>query len=443
MRFHSYGRAGVGRALDQLYPAYVMEVGDMRPREVAEAEFGRFTQGAALLVSSSMPDTKGGDASEGEEQQDGNGDDDQLSWEPIDLTPILSGEYQPPEPTLLARTDGQCLFYPGKVHSLHGESESAKSFVLQILSVSEINDGNDVLYIDFDDDEQSVTGRLIELGADTDKIAKHFVYLRPEVSPKSSAAEQAAWLRCLAGKYTLCVIDGVNNAVGVAGGSASDPDDIAAWIRDVPKKIARRTGAAVVLIDHVTKAPAGRGRWAIGPQAKMAGLDGAAYTVEVRKVLGRGLRGETSLRIGKDRPGGIRGNCGPARQSDKTQEAARVVIDSTGDPPVVTIGMWGDRDAEGEVKEFRPTNLMARLSQALESSREPRLKTESVMLVEGNKKWLMAAYDLLLGEGYLAKCGTRKGKDLTWSVRVYRETEDPLSDRFVSGGTCAPPEGSP
>ena len=312
MRLHSYGRVGLSRALEQLYPAYVMEVGDTRPQQVAEKEFIRFTQGAALLVSATKPDcnTKGNRASGKVEDSH----DDQLSWEPIDLTPILSGEYQPLMPTLLARTDGQCLFYPGKFHSLHGESESAKSFVMQVVSVSEINDGNDVLYIDFDDDEKSVTGRLIELGADKEKIAKHFVYLRPEISPKTEA-EQAAWLQVLSRKYRLCVIDGVNNAIGVQGLSAIDPDDIAAWIRDVPKKIAKRTGAAVVAIDHVTKDKINRGRWAIGPQAKMAGLDGAAYAVEVRKVLGRGLRGEISLRIGKDRPGGIRGNCGAARKS--------------------------------------------------------------------------------------------------------------------------------
>jgi hypothetical protein len=437
MRYHSYGRVGLSRALEQLYPAYVMEVGDTRPKEVAEKEFVRFTQGAALLVSATKPDwNTNGDNPSGEDS-----DDDQLSWEPIDLTPILSGEYQPLVPTLLARTDGQCLFYSGKVHSLHGESESAKSFVMQVLSVSEINDGNDVLYIDFDDDEQSVTGRLIELGADKEMIAKHFVYLRPEVSPRTEA-EQAAWLQLLSRQYTLCVIDGVNNAVGVHGLSSSDPDDIAAWIRTVPKKIAKRTGAAVVAIDHVTKDKINRGRWAIGPQAKMAGLDGAAYTVEVRKVLGRGLRGEISMRIGKDRPGGIRGNCGPASKTDNTMEATRVVIDSTVDPPEITIRMWGDRDADGEVKEFRPTHLMQRLSTALDNDRKPRGKTTSVNLIEGNKQGRMIAYDILLGEGYLAKCGAGEGSTLTISVKAYRETGDPLSDRYIPSGTTTPPDGS-
>jgi hypothetical protein len=85
MRFHSYRRAGVARALDELYPAYVMEVGDTRPREVAEKEFERFTKGAALLVSSSMPDrnTNGEDASGAKEQQDESGS----HWQPDQESP--------------------------------------------------------------------------------------------------------------------------------------------------------------------------------------------------------------------------------------------------------------------------------------------------------------------------------------------------------------------
>jgi hypothetical protein len=55
MRLHSWGRVGVPRALAHLFTAYVMEVGDTRPRQVAEAEFTRFTEGAALLIAATAP----------------------------------------------------------------------------------------------------------------------------------------------------------------------------------------------------------------------------------------------------------------------------------------------------------------------------------------------------------------------------------------------------
>ncbi len=50
-RMRASGRVGVPRALEQLHVAYVLEVGDTRPAEVAESEFLRFTEGAAMLVA--------------------------------------------------------------------------------------------------------------------------------------------------------------------------------------------------------------------------------------------------------------------------------------------------------------------------------------------------------------------------------------------------------
>src|SRR5665811_288715 len=59
--------------------------------------------------------------------------EDVPSWLPVDLSTYLDGSHKPVVPTLLARTDGVCLLYPGLIHSLHGESESGKSLVAQYL----------------------------------------------------------------------------------------------------------------------------------------------------------------------------------------------------------------------------------------------------------------------------------------------------------------------
>lgn len=56
MRLQAIGRVGVPAALRQLYAAYVLDVADTRPRVVAEAEFLRFTEGAAALVAASVPE---------------------------------------------------------------------------------------------------------------------------------------------------------------------------------------------------------------------------------------------------------------------------------------------------------------------------------------------------------------------------------------------------
>lgn len=257
--------------------------------------------------------------------------EDVPSWLPVDLSTHLDGSHKPVVPTLLARTDGVCLLYPGLIHSLHGESESGKSLAAQHLAAQQIMAGNDVLFIDFESDAATVIERLLMLGATPQAIRDHFTYIRPEVDPRAST-ELPAWHAMLARSYILAVIDGVTDSLGVFGYSTKDNDEVAAWMRVLPKNIANRTGAAVAVIDHVTKDNDSRGRFAIGAQAKMSGLTGAGYTVEVAEALGRGLRGVIVLRVGKDRPGYVRGESGPMRKSDRTQEAARITVDSTVDP---------------------------------------------------------------------------------------------------------------
>lgn len=261
------------------------------------------------------------------------------SWSGVDLTGYLDGTYQPPVPELLTRTDGVSLLYPGLIHSLHGESESGKSFVMQALAVQCMSGGKPVLYVDHESDPGSLVERLLLLGASREAIARWFTYVQPETDPDRTEADRAALYALLdARPYVLAVIDGVSESMSVVTGEQKDPNATAIeWTRKVPRRIADRTGAAVVQIDHVTKNADTRGRFAIGGQAKMASLTGAAYLVDVAAPLGRGLRGELVLRVAKDRPGYVRGRSGEHRPGDRTQEAARVVVDSTGDAPVVTI----------------------------------------------------------------------------------------------------------
>ena len=99
MRFHSWGSTGVPKALAQLFSAYVMEVADTRPRRVAEAEFRRFTEGAALLVAATppsdpwcamgmYPSTENG----GSPVTDDAGAQQNASWGRVKLTDLASGQ---------------------------------------------------------------------------------------------------------------------------------------------------------------------------------------------------------------------------------------------------------------------------------------------------------------------------------------------------------------
>lgn len=357
------------------------------------------------------------------------------SWAPIDLTDIVGGTHVVEVPAGMPRVDGAGLLYPGRVHSFHGESESGKSLVAQAEAARILADpdAGRVLYVDWEADQVAVVGRLLALGAPDKAALDRLDYIRPEAAPYALPEEREAWAALLAQRYDLAVLDGVTEALVTSGGATKDNDEITKWVRAVPRRIAQRTGAAVVLIDHVSKDTEGRGRFAIGGQAKMAALDGAAYVVEIVEALGRGLRGAVTLRVAKDRPGGVRPNCGPYRKSDRTQEAARVIVDSTfGEFIVVTIQPPRQKVDEGGPGggEFRPTLLMERASMFLEG-RIGASSTRVVLAgVSGKEKAVTEALRILAAEGWITSEAGARGAILHESLRPYRQVTDPLSDAY-------------
>jgi hypothetical protein len=365
--------------------------------------------------------------------------DPSSTWTPVDLAGHLDGTHEPTRPTLMSRTDGECLLYAGLVHSVHGESESGKSLVLQLLAADLVNAGQPVLYLDFESDPAAVTDRMLQLGAQPDALRAHFRYVQPETRPDATRGDAAAVTALLADRYTLAVVDGVTDALSVHGGATKENDDITAWMRAVPKRIAADTGAAVVLVDHVTKSTEERGRFAIGGQAKMAGLTGAAYTVVPVEPLGRGMRGVITLRIGKDRPGGIRPHSGPWRKTDRTQEAARVIIDATGGDGITrwTVEPWQPPGASTDTAGgFRPTTLMERVSRYVEGN--PQASTRDIRTnITGKESAVLTALALLVSEGYVTAEQGPRNSVLHTHARSYRQATDPLSDAQPPGTTQA------
>lgn len=372
----------------------------------------------------------------------GAGEDDQgtelvTTWAPVDLRPFLDGTHVPEAPTLMCRTDGAALLYAGRVHSLHGESESGKSMVAQAEAAARLNAGGSVLYVDFESDAAAVVARLVELGARRDAIADGFSYLRPETDPRRFVHEREALGEVLATPRALVVIDGVTDALSVFGLKTEDNDDLTTFMRSLPKLMATRTGGAVLLIDHVTKNADTRGRFAIGGQAKMAGLDGAAFVVEMTEALGRGLCGAITLRIAKDRPGGIRPHCGAWRKLDRTQEAAHIVVDSTAGDGAIAVAIEPPRTGtspEGG-SEHRPTRLMERVSDFVAAAVEPMSLAVIQQAVSGRATSVRHAVELLVREGYVQVHTGPRNALLHTLVRPYREAEDVKSDRHLPSVT--------
>lgn len=343
---------------------------------------------------------------------------DVSSWAPLDLAAILSGDYVVPEPEILTRPDGRSLLYPGKVHSVAGESESLKSWLVQLAAVQCICAGQRVLYVDFEDDAASVVSRLLALGAPAAGIAEHLAYVRP-TSPLGEG-ELAGLLGVGA---ALAVLDGVTEAMSMHGMDPDSNPDTAAFFALLPRPIADG-GAACVLIDHVTKSREGRGRWAIGAQHKMAAINGAAYTVEIISPFGRGRHGIARIKVAKDRPGRVRA------YAENASHVADLHLRSQEDGSVLGELRVPPSESPGG---FRPTVLMERVSRALESTGGAGISGNAVeTMVKGKRDGIRLALEMLIAEGYVGveKVGQAR---MHRSVRIFRAPEETATS-FTPGG---------
>lgn len=214
--------------------------------------------------------------------------------------------FDEPEPSILRRADGNCIFYAGKINALFGESESGKTWIALEAVRQELDKGNTVFYLDFEDSVRGIYNRLNTLGADL-KHFKTFLYSNPS-EPLTEGAREALLTRIDEYKPSLIVVDGVNAAMNVMGLDLEKNKDATSFSQEVLRPM-RLHNAAIITIDHVTKSKDNRGNYAIGAQAKRADIDGCAVAVEVEIAFGRGIDGALALKVTKDRPGFVRAIC--------------------------------------------------------------------------------------------------------------------------------------
>ncbi len=361
-------------------------------------------------------------------------DDSGTTWAAVDLAAALDGD-GPPPPTLLARDDGLCLLYAGKVHAFNAESESGKSWLACAAVVERIEAGEHVLYLDFEDAAEAIVGRLLALGATRAAILDRLHYIRPD-DPIDAVATAALERLLIDHRPTLAIVDGVTEVMVQNGWSITDNDDAARFLLALPRRIARH-GAAVVLIDHVPKDKEGQGRYSIGAQHKLAGIDGAAFKLEVTQPFGIGRNGASRITVTKDRPGHIRGAAVEGRF------VAEMRVNSLPDG-AVHLQLAARSDAPDSTPQVRPTNLMERVSRAIEEHNEAGEEpTRNAVLTEipGKRNFVADALKRLVDEGYVLTRPGPNRANLHRSARPYRAILDPRSDAFT--GTSDTAEWTP
>jgi AAA domain len=341
-------------------------------------------------------------------------------WAPVDLEPILAGEQPEERPDILRRSDGVGLLYAGRLHAVYGEPEACKGWFALAASADCIRAGDPVLYVDYEDTATNVTARLQALGVPKADILSRFRYVRAD-EPLTDD-DRDGLLGLAAG---LEVVDGLTEAFAVEGLDMANNQDAA----ELYKRLGRpftKVGAAVLLIDHVVKDREHRGRYAIGAQHKLAGVD-VAYRLDVAQPFGREREGLVKVTVTKDRPGFVRQHA-----ADRERVAMMRLTSNDGGNVTVTL-----EPSDAAAATWRPTRYMERVSRTLEGS--PGMTRRAIRdTVTGKNEHILAALDVLIAENYVRE--NRGGRYPThWADRPFRQAEDTQR----SPGPPAVPERSP
>jgi AAA domain-containing protein len=223
------------------------------------------------------------------------------SWQPKPITPQLGEARTLPGPSILARSDGVCLFYGGKLNVIFGPSETGKTWVALRAAVDEVQAGHPIVYLDFEDDLSSMGERTIALGLDDTGNLFHYARVEEPIGPDQMAT-LLGWLKAIS--PSLVVIDSMDELLAMHGKSPNDSQQVRE-VRQLVIDPISMLGISVLVVDHTNKQPSTPGPG--GSQAKLSQVPGAVLRTELVQAWGRGEDGLIRLRIHKDRPGHLRG----------------------------------------------------------------------------------------------------------------------------------------
>lgn len=322
------------------------------------------------------------------------------SWLPIDLVERAA---RPPEPP-----DIVGLFYRGSNHLLSGESEALKTWLALIAATDELRAGRGVLWIDGDDvGPGAVLERLRLLGADDEAIAACFAYIAPDepLDPGTLPGLLNAARKC---DCWLAVLDGFNPLLHLHGLDPNSGTDVETFYRLVDP--IRKLDIANLLTDNVVKNREARGSWAIGSERKRSKADVHLGMRTLEPLSRASGRGRARIEVHKDRPGHL-----------ERPSPGLLVIENADAGLVWRIDQDESHRADGE---FRPTNLMEKVSRWLEPQPEPQSRNQIESAKLGKAEYVRIAIDCLIREGYAVEFQGARGARLVRLERAFREADD-------------------
>lgn len=341
-----------------------------------------------------------------------------LRWTDVDA--ILSNGLAPTiDPDFLRCTNDQALLYAGRIHVFQGEPGSAKTFLALTAAVEVMALGGTAVYVDLEDTDVGILGRAVALGATGEQLRHQFALVRPD-GPLTEIELADIEARAAALNPDLVIIDSVTESLANDEIDENDNIAVARWLKQVPKRLADRTRAAVVLLDHVSKSKEERGRWARGAGAKLGAVDGATYELRLVEPFSRDHAGHIRLVISKDRPGAVGPQGATAANYYIDPSAHGAVVRTRLDPPTAD-------EAAG-----LPTFVMGQVSQWLEQRETATDKELHAALGRLGAQNLQRALAELLGKGHVREFRD----DSNRRARCYRHWS-PYPPRETAGGAPA------
>lgn len=335
-------------------------------------------------------------------------------WVPVNLADL------PERDPVLPSLGSAGVVYPGRRHLFSGPPEAAKTISAYAIALDIVRDGGVVVPIDFEMGRWDARSLLREMGATDDDLARlHFV------EPDSPAtAEHVATLVALA--PDLVIIDALAGAFRNEELDDNRRGEVETLIGSYVTPF-RRAGIATVAIDHVAKNAVGRGQFAIGSERKVGGVD-VHLGFEVIRPLSRGTTGLFKLVTHKDRAG-------------RLSRPTAAILELTSEPETHEISWtWKSGTVSaGDADISRPTKLMKRVSDYLESQPDPVSLREVEDSVRGkSRESLRLAVEALIIDGYVNETkGARRARLLT-SARPYTTSPDLAGPRPANSHPTSP-----
>ncbi|WP_260149064.1 AAA family ATPase [Microbacterium endophyticum] len=358
------------------------------------------------------------------------------SWLPTNLAECVSGlqsgTLTPPRPSVGRLTDGSYWLYAGATNGLAGESGCGKTWTALAAAAAELEDSNNVIYIDMEDGPIGLTARMLALGVPPGVLADpvRFAYVRPEEAFRDDV-RSIFWALLDQMRPSLVVLDSTGESMALEGTDPNSDDAVALWFQRVATAIATR-GPAVLLLDHLPKSDSAAPS-PIGSQRKRAAISGAQFiqTIGKEMAFAKGRPGQARLTATKDRHGNF-----------VTGEVSMTLTVN----PAPSRGTSSVDALLGPIQddEWAPTRHMLGISEFLEANQSPQTTAAIKKGVKGKSETVLAALQVLVASGYVTTSSGGRNATLHELVKAFSigdaySVPDGVSEGGAPAGGCGHP----